>query len=146
MTADWDEIKKLAADFQRTQLSDAVQKLSERNCIEIVRKLIKQNKLDVIFTTDGKEYLTPDHLLSEIENELYANNGRIYLYELSSILLVDISLIEQKATELAKRSSGRINLVLGQLITNEYKDQLAVEINEKLQIRGKLLRTIFLCL
>lgn len=135
---DWDEVKKLAAEFQRVQLSDAVLKLSDRNCIEIVRKLIKQNKLDVIFTTDGKEYITPEHLLSEIETELYANNGRIYLHELSSILLVDISLIELKANELAKRSPGRIALVLGQLITNEYKDQLAVEINEKLQIKGSI--------
>lgn len=136
--SDWDEVKKLAAEFQRVQLSDAVLKLSDRNCIEIVRKLIKQNKLDVIFTTDGKEYITPEHLLSEIENELYANNGRIYLHELSSILLVDISLIELKANELVKRSSGRIALVLGQLITNEHKDQLAVEINEKLQIKGSI--------
>lgn len=135
---DWDEIKKLAAEFQRVQLSDAVLKLSERNCIEIVRKLIKQNKLDVIFTTDGKEYITPEHLLSEVETELYANNGRIYLHELSANLLVDISLIEQKATELTKRSPGRIALVLGQLITNDYKDQLAVEINEKLQIKGTI--------
>lgn len=92
----------------------------------------------MIFTTDGKEYLTPEHLLHEIETELYANNGRIYLYELSSILLIDISLIEQKANELVKKSNRRINLVLGQLITNEYKDQLAVEINDKLQAKGTI--------
>ena len=39
MSSDWDEIRRLAADLQRAQLSGAVQKLSERNCVEIVSRL-----------------------------------------------------------------------------------------------------------
>jgi hypothetical protein len=38
--SDWEEIRRLAADFQRAQLAGSAQKLSERNCIEIVAKLI----------------------------------------------------------------------------------------------------------
>ncbi len=38
--SDWEEIRRLAADFQRAQLAGSAQKLSERNCIEIVTKLI----------------------------------------------------------------------------------------------------------
>jgi hypothetical protein len=36
----------LAADFQRAQLAGSAQKLSERNCIEIVTKLIGKDRVD----------------------------------------------------------------------------------------------------
>ena len=62
MSEDWDEIRRLAADLQRAQLSGAVQKLSERNCVEIISRLIKLQQLEVIYTADGKEYLTPQQL------------------------------------------------------------------------------------
>ena len=62
MSQDWEEIRRLAADLQRAQLSGSIQKLSERNCIEIVSRLLKLNLLEVIYTADGKEYLTPQQL------------------------------------------------------------------------------------
>ena len=62
MAQDWDEIKKLAADLQRAQLGGTIQKLSERNCIEIVNYLVSNGFLKVIYTTDGKEYLTHKQL------------------------------------------------------------------------------------
>ncbi|KAH8022414.1 hypothetical protein HPB51_024144 [Rhipicephalus microplus] len=70
MATDWEEVKRLAADFQRAQLSTTVQRLSERNCIEIVKKLIELKLIDVVFTNDGKEYITPKHLQKEILDEL----------------------------------------------------------------------------
>ena len=75
MAEDWDEIKKLAADLQRAQLGGTVQKLSERNCIEIVNVLIKNGLLKVIYTTDGKEYLTHKQLERELFDELYVSRG-----------------------------------------------------------------------
>ena len=62
MAEDWDEIQRLAADLQRAQLGGAVQKLSEQNCIEIVNYLVNNGSLKVIYTTDGKEYLTHKQL------------------------------------------------------------------------------------
>ena len=56
------DIRRLAADLQRAQLSGAVQKLSERNCIELVSRLIKLQQIELIYTADGKEYLTPQQL------------------------------------------------------------------------------------
>jgi hypothetical protein len=44
--SDWEEIRRLAADFQRAQLAGSAQKLSERNCIEIVTKLIGKDRVD----------------------------------------------------------------------------------------------------
>ena len=47
MSSDWDEIRRLAADLQRAQLSGAVQKLSERNCVEIVSRLCDLGLVEV---------------------------------------------------------------------------------------------------
>ncbi|XP_023230156.1 E3 UFM1-protein ligase 1-like [Centruroides sculpturatus] len=137
MATEWEEVKRLAADFQRAQLSSTVQRLSERNCIEIVKKLIELKLIDVIFTTDGKEYITPQHLLKEIKDELLVHGGRINLVELSRILNIDFSHIESKANELAK-SETELKLILGQLIDNTYLDGIADEINDKLQQTGQI--------
>ena len=73
--SDWEEVKRLAADFQRAQLSSTSHKLSERNCVELVQKLINLGLIDVIYTTDGREYLTPSELEKEIREELFVEGG-----------------------------------------------------------------------
>ena len=78
--SDWDEIKRLAADFQRAQLSTTAHKLSERNCVEIVNKLVNLGLLEVIYTTDGKEYITPNQLEKEIRDELMVHGGMNFLF------------------------------------------------------------------
>ncbi len=50
-------------------------RLSERNCIEIVQRLAEAKLVDVIYTTDGKEYLTPQELSKEIREELQVRGG-----------------------------------------------------------------------
>ncbi|XP_076372553.1 UFM1 specific ligase 1 isoform X1 [Tachypleus tridentatus] len=137
MASAWEEVKRLAADFQRAQLTSSVQRLSERNCVEIVKKLLEEKLIEVIFTVDGKEYITPKHLVKEVKDELIVHRGRIYLVELAQLLSVDFSHIEAKASELAKTEQG-IKLVLGQLINSDYLDHLAEEIDEKLQQSGQI--------
>ena len=103
--ADWEEIKRLAADFQRAQLSSTAHKLSERNCIEIVQKLIGLGLVEVIYTTDGKEYLTPQQLEREIKDELFVHGGK-YLY-----YLIDTCGEICCGTIILLYFSGRVNLV-----------------------------------
>ena len=74
--SDWEEVKRLAADFQRAQLSSTSHKLSERNCVELVQKLINLGLIEVIYTTDGREYLTPSELEKEIKEELFVEGGQ----------------------------------------------------------------------
>lgn len=88
--ANWDEIKQLAADFQRTQTSDTLQKLSERNCIDIVKKLTSLSLIELIYTCDGKEFITPSHLRREIEDEIYIR--RMQLHDFVGKLDVDFDL------------------------------------------------------
>jgi hypothetical protein len=52
-------------------------RLSDRNCIEIVNKLLDYKLLDVVYTTDGKEYLTPQEITKEIREELVVQGGEI---------------------------------------------------------------------
>uniref|UniRef100_A0A182LV14 E3 UFM1-protein ligase 1 homolog n=1 Tax=Anopheles culicifacies TaxID=139723 RepID=A0A182LV14_9DIPT len=135
--ADWDEIKRLAADFQKAQLSTSLQRLSERNCIEIVRLLIDKGLIDVIYTNDGKEYLTQDHLQQEVKDELYVRGGRVNLIELAKVLNVEFAKIEYTAKRLVDRDP-ELHLLLGQLIDASYIQRVASEINQKLVQYGEI--------
>ncbi|XP_075058903.1 E3 UFM1-protein ligase 1 [Mixophyes fleayi] len=137
MSADWEEIRRLAADFQRAQLSDTVQRLSERNCIEIVAKLIAEKQLDVVHTLDGKEYVTPSQISKEIRDELQVRGGRVNIVELQQVVNVDLTHIESRANDLVRLEKS-IQLVLGQLVDNNYLDQIAEEVNDKLQEAGQV--------
>ena len=75
---DWEEVKRLAADFQRAQLSSTSHKLSERNCVELVQKLLNLGLIDVVYTTDGREYVTPSELEKEIKEELFVEGGETF--------------------------------------------------------------------
>uniref|UniRef100_A0A8C8ZQR7 E3 UFM1-protein ligase 1 n=1 Tax=Prolemur simus TaxID=1328070 RepID=A0A8C8ZQR7_PROSS len=120
----WEEIRRLAADFQRAQFAEATQRLSERNCIEIVNKLIAQKQLEVVHTLDGKEYITPAQISKEMRDELHVIN-------------VDLTHIENRIGDIVK-SEKHVQLVLGQLIDENYLDQLAEEVNDKLQESGQV--------
>ena len=79
--SDWDEVRKLATDFQRLQATAGTNRLSERNCIELVSRLIQTGQIEVVYTLDGKEYVTPQHLEKEIKNELFVHRGRYSLHD-----------------------------------------------------------------
>ncbi|KAH0541166.1 E3 UFM1-protein ligase 1 homolog [Cotesia glomerata] len=136
-SGDWDEVKRLAADFQKAQLSSTLLKLSERNCVEIITKLIETNLLSVLFTADGKEYITPQHLEKEIRDELYMSGGRIDLVKLTKILNVDFTQVSKIATEIEKHGKG-VRILLGQLIDQSYVTKIVTEINDKLNQVGHI--------
>ena len=73
--AGWCEVRLLAADFKRLQESSIVHRLSERNCIELVGTLGKRGLLDILYTLDGKEYVTPCQLGKEVKDELIVHGG-----------------------------------------------------------------------
>ncbi|XP_050828320.1 E3 UFM1-protein ligase 1 isoform X1 [Serinus canaria] len=137
MAAAWEEIRQLAADFQRAQFAEVAHRLSERNCIEIVTKLISEKQLEVVHTLDGKEYVTPAQISKEIRDELHVSGGRVNIVDLQQVINVDLLHIENRANDIVKSEKG-IQLVLGQLINESYLDQLAEEINDKLQETGQV--------
>nr|XP_013804243.1 PREDICTED: E3 UFM1-protein ligase 1 [Apteryx mantelli mantelli] len=112
-------------------------RLSERNCIEIVTKLIAEKQLEVVHTLDGKEYITPAQITREIRDELHVCGGRVNIVDLQQVINVDLLHIENRANDIVK-SDKTVQLVLGQLIDENYLDQLAEEINDKLQETGQV--------
>lgn len=99
--------------------------------------MIKKNLISVIFTNDGKEYITPDYLRKEVEDEMYVHGGRVNLVELAQILNVDLAHINGIADKLSKER-GDIHFVLGQLLDESYVQKIAAEINEKLAQDGEI--------
>ncbi|CAH1967525.1 unnamed protein product [Acanthoscelides obtectus] len=93
--------------------------------------------VDLIFTSDGKEYLTPTQLINEIKGELYDQGGRINLVELAKNIGVDLAHINAHLNEVLKGQKD-IQHVLGQLIDHSYISRVAGEINEKLQQQGQI--------
>uniref|UniRef100_A0A2R9CK64 E3 UFM1-protein ligase 1 n=1 Tax=Pan paniscus TaxID=9597 RepID=A0A2R9CK64_PANPA len=130
----WEEIRRLAADFQRAQFAEATQRLSERNCIEIVNKLIAQKQLEVVHTLDGKEYITPAQISKEMRDELHVRGDFVFVFQ---VINVDLIHIENRIGDIIK-SEKHVQLVLGQLIDENYLDRLAEEVNDKLQESGQV--------
>ena len=57
--------------------------MSERNCIEIVNKLIEMGMINLIHSMDGKEYITNKQIEKEIYDELYIHEGTLFLINIS---------------------------------------------------------------
>uniref|UniRef100_A0A0R3RQ74 E3 UFM1-protein ligase 1 homolog n=1 Tax=Elaeophora elaphi TaxID=1147741 RepID=A0A0R3RQ74_9BILA len=121
MSATWADIQRLAADFQRIQLAGSSKKLSENNCVELISMLIKSKTIDILFTTDGKEYVTRNHLLNEVKNECIGRDGRVSLCDLAHTLNVDYEHIESAVSVITKQ---------------DYVDVLCKGLNERLMDVG----------
>lgn len=131
----WAEVRALQEELHNVQLKSAVNKLSERNCVAVVQKLITLGLVDVLFSCDGKEYITPRQLERDILDEVIVSGGRCALTDLAQTLNVDYNHIDNKVKDLLSRD---LTLHYGELISREYFDNLAEEINETLQETGIL--------
>ncbi|KAK0398625.1 hypothetical protein QR680_002681 [Steinernema hermaphroditum] len=133
----WADIQKLAADLQRVQLTEGAKKLSENNCIEVVHKLITAQILDLIFTTDGKEYITKKHLITEIRNECLAHDGRAPIGDIAAALRVEFGQIEAQIDDVVTEDD-EFFVCNGELISRDYIRKLCMEVDAKLQEMGSL--------
>lgn len=68
-------------------MTESTHRLSERNCVDLVMKLINTNKITLLNTLSGiREYVTPEQLEKEIILKLESNGGRISFEELEVII------------------------------------------------------------
>jgi len=124
--------KQLAAVQEQTQTA----RLSDRNIVEIIDTLTKSYDFKLIYTVDGREYLTSEHLEKQIK-EVVLQYGRINIVELPKVLNVGIERIEPRVDAMSKRGAEVVNMN-GQLLTNRYLDEICEEVNEDLQQRHKI--------
>ena len=132
-----EEIFALQQQLAAVQKQDTKQRLADRNVVELVLKLQQTDRIELIYTTDGKEFLTPEQLVREVADELAASNGRVVLGAIQPILNVDSSYIETAAAALVEREDD-VELVGGsELVGAGYLAALAEELNEELQLQGQ---------
>ena len=129
-------LEALMAELANVQKAPSASKLSEPNVIEVVQKLSELGMLDVLFTTNGKEYLTPKQLRHEVEDEILAHGGRVNVTELPTLLNVDLPYIERVVDALL-REDVTLTLFQGDVIAEYYLDGIAEEIEQSLQSEGR---------
>ena len=127
-------LKELRARLISVQQKAPGNKLSERNVVEIMQKLVEKYKLELIFTLSGKEYLTPSRLMQDIIREV-TNEGRVNLLELPNVLNVSIEHLELYAASITNKD---IFLINGHLMSSFYIENLCQEINLNLQEFGQV--------
>lgn len=78
---------------------------------------MKMKLLDVIYTTDGKEYITPQHLVREIRDEILVHGGRVNIVDIAQALNVNLNHVETSVKDITKMDPS-LQFVLGQLINS----------------------------
>ena len=98
-----DEILALQAALATAQDTKSSIRLSERNIVELVNKLKSLDLLDdtLLYTLNGKEYLTEARLDAEIKREVKRSGGRVPVTDLQPALNVDVAHCERRARALA---------------------------------------------
>ncbi|EFJ45906.1 hypothetical protein VOLCADRAFT_105788 [Volvox carteri f. nagariensis] len=135
------DLSSLLTQLAATQQALSAAKLSERNVVELINKLRQLGILsegELLHTLNGKEYLTVECLRSEIQNALRQAGGRLSLVELPTIVGVDYVHCERQASVIVSESGGTVMEVQGELITTQYFDAIAAEINDQLHEAGQL--------
>lgn len=118
---------------------DTTYRMSERNCVEIVTKLIKAGKIALI-NTEAREFLTHPRLETEIKEELAVQGGRVSAMQLQEAIKVDISHIETKIRHIAESDDGVTLLPPhdNELMTSSYLSDVASDINSYLAQHGSV--------
>ena len=71
-----DELAELQALLGAVQKQESKNRLNERNCRELLLKLIEKELVTLIVTLDGNEYVTPEQLERELKDEIIVRGGR----------------------------------------------------------------------
>lgn len=133
------ELQSLMQRFQQLQKEDVQHRINERNIIEILNIIHKEKKLvDMLYTSDGKEFLTWDQLRREIVDEVHANHGRMNIVDLPTALNVDLTYIERALPSVYEEQGDHLVTSMGELMTREYLDALTLDAAEQLKESGSL--------
>eukprot|EP01094_Clydonella_sp_ATCC50884_P021493 TRINITY_DN4755_c0_g1_i1.p1 TRINITY_DN4755_c0_g1~~TRINITY_DN4755_c0_g1_i1.p1 ORF type:complete len:458 (+),score=154.00 TRINITY_DN4755_c0_g1_i1:142-1515(+) len=135
-----DELRALQEQFQRVQESSVKATLSSRVCTSILLKLIEEKRIDVYYTQDGKQYVTPPTVEREIRREIHRSGGRVNVVELQSALNLDLVYVERHLKKVIAAANERnpraMMLVDGEVITSQYLERMMREIEERVVATG----------
>ncbi|KAL4425678.1 hypothetical protein ABPG75_009694 [Micractinium tetrahymenae] len=131
-------LENLLSGLEAAQQKKSKTRLSERNVVELVAKLKALGLLgeELLYTTNGKEYVTRERAVAEVKAAVRAAGGRIPLVDLPSQLGLDLVHCERAADAVVAASGGAITLSQGELFSTAYFDGLAAEVDDSLQEAG----------
>lgn len=135
------ELNALMRRFQALQQEEVANQITERNVVEIVNVLLKKKMIELLYTTDAKEYLTFDELKREIVDEVFANNGRLNVVDLPGLLSVHAYHIEHVLPDIL--SDPTLRLEAGEIMTDLYLDSTVQAAGDTLREQGSLSITAF---
>ena len=144
------ELKSLMDQFRKVQEASASanRKLNDRNTVEIIGHLCRRQGLELIYTTDGREVLTPAQLEREILDEVDVQGGRVNVCDLPGLLCVDISHVERALPRLVSSPSaassvtttggtpGTVQLIDGELMSPRFLASTLEDVLSELELRG----------
>lgn len=122
------EVQSQPAVVQKSTDGKGRTLINERNAVDLVMKLIDGGYISVIFSNDGKSYVTPEKLRSEVEGEITLSGGRVNVMSLAQTLNVDQSIIDEIVDALLLKSAQEYHLVGNELISNDYVNAVHEEI------------------
>ena len=131
---DWSEIEALQNELEEVQKESTATRLSERNCVELIMKLKELNLIKLIHSTNGKFYLTPAKLETEIITSVRDFGGRASIADISTDLGIDFTIVEETSDAILEK----YNLIKlqGQILTPNYLENLGGQINTSLKSKG----------
>jgi len=97
----------------------------------------RAGRAQLITTLDGSEYVTPEQLEKELRDEIVVAGGRCKITDVQPQLNVDLGHV-QRQLENVLADDPTISYFDGEVITQEYMDGVAEEINQLLQEAGSL--------
>eukprot|EP00758_Cryptobia_borreli_P014826 Tbor_TRINITY_DN5963_c0_g3::TRINITY_DN5963_c0_g3_i2::g.19296::m.19296 len=112
-------LNDLVKQLRDLQQADVIMKLNDRNVVDILRLLRTRNITDIVYTTSGKEYLTRNQVLREVQDEIELSGGRINIIDLPNLIQVDFLTVERAVVELREQDT-RIRVIDGEIITPSY--------------------------
>ncbi|PFH35352.1 hypothetical protein BESB_062390 [Besnoitia besnoiti] len=130
-------LEELQRQFMAVQEAAPTQTLSERCCVDIVVRLMEQKKIQLLTTSNGKEFITADALAQEIRSHLVSQSGRVNVIEMATVLGLSPDVVEAKTEEIT-RKARHLTLLGGDLISTLYLNNVAAEIEEFLEEKGQL--------
>ncbi|CCW63202.1 unnamed protein product [Phytomonas sp. EM1] len=136
------ELGELVKIFQTLQREEVANQITERNVVDIVNILLKKNIIELVYTTDGKEYLTRDELKREIVDEVHASFGRLNVVNLPRLLSVHPRHVEQALPEVLEETPG-LRLEDSELMTDQYLWEAVQAAADALNEHGSLPVTEF---
>ena len=135
------ELRDLVDRFRNLQRQEIVTLINERNIVEILNEISRKKKMvELVFTSDGREFLTKDQLKREIVTEVQAQT-RLNVVDLPGLINVDMHIIEKAIPDALRE--GEIVEHQGELMTTVYLDSIVQSAAETLRGNGFLVLASF---